>query len=600
MVSPHTLQNLAAYMIQIAVLTAIAELLLRVVPVAAAGFRYAYWRLVLAGALVLPWLLRQTPSAVPQADVQAAAAHLPFGGAFDLPGAVTEAASATVAWPALLAWTLAAGVALRILWVAAGVLRLRSLRRRGIPIDEPIYEEIQQRLGTAAELRSVPGLAQPVTFGLRCPIVLLPGEMGASADLRRAVVTHELVHVLRRDWFWVIAEEALRALFWFHPAIWWLTSRIQLAREEFTDHLTVLATGSRRAYMEALLAFSEKAGLEPAPAFARRAHLFHRIVMLSKEAAMSSRRIVLSGAVIALLLAAGGWYASEAFPVVKPPVLGATVAADAQLPAAPPQQVNRVTPENPIPRRLFSTPIPYPPELAGSGFTAAVQMSVVLNASGSVGSATRGSIAISGSGARTGGAGPDEDARQRAMNAFAEAASRGIRQWQYDPPAQGPLQFYVAVTFRPGVDAAISQSDSPGGVVAGPGGARIATPSDLTAISGRGRGAAPALPSAGGVSQPVRVGGNIRAPMQIRRVNPVYPEIAQAARVQGVVILEAVIDEQGRVSTARILRSIPLLDQAAIDAVLQWEYTQTLLNGAPVPVIMTVTVQFTLAAAVPF
>jgi protein TonB len=69
--------------------------------------------------------------------------------------------------------------------------------------------------------------------------------------------------------------------------------------------------------------------------------------------------------------------------------------------------------------------------------------------------------------------------------------------------------------------------------------------------------------------------------------------------VQGVVILEAVIGVDGRVSDARILRSIPLLDQAAIDAVQQWEYTPTMLNGVPVPVIMTVTVQFTLAPPPP-
>jgi protein TonB len=79
-------------------------------------------------------------------------------------------------------------------------------------------------------------------------------------------------------------------------------------------------------------------------------------------------------------------------------------------------------------------------------------------------------------------------------------------------------------------------------------------------------------------------------------VNPWYPPEAQAARIQGVVILEAVIGVDGRVTDARILRSIPALDQAAVDAVRQWQYTPTLMNGVPVPVIMTVTVQFTLAA----
>jgi protein TonB len=93
---------------------------------------------------------------------------------------------------------------------------------------------------------------------------------------------------------------------------------------------------------------------------------------------------------------------------------------------------------------------------------------------------------------------------------------------------------------------------------------------------------------------PIRVGGDVRPPEKTRDVSPVYPSIAQTARVQGVVIIEAVIGQAGRVLDARILRSIPMLDAAALDAVRQWEYTPTLLNGVPVPVVMTVTINFQL------
>ncbi|MYJ05752.1 MAG: energy transducer TonB, partial [Acidobacteria bacterium] len=94
--------------------------------------------------------------------------------------------------------------------------------------------------------------------------------------------------------------------------------------------------------------------------------------------------------------------------------------------------------------------------------------------------------------------------------------------------------------------------------------------------------------------EPVRVGGNISPPTKVRDVPPVYPPVAQQARVQGVVILEAVIGPTGAVTDVKVLRSVPLLDEAAITAVKQWQYTPTLLNGVPVPVIMTVTVNFTL------
>jgi periplasmic protein TonB len=90
----------------------------------------------------------------------------------------------------------------------------------------------------------------------------------------------------------------------------------------------------------------------------------------------------------------------------------------------------------------------------------------------------------------------------------------------------------------------------------------------------------------------VRVGGNVRLPRRTVEAAPVMPDAARQAGVTGVVILEIVIAPDGSVRDAKILRSIPLLNQAAIDAVRQWRYEPTLLNGAPVPVIMTVTVNF--------
>jgi protein TonB len=80
--------------------------------------------------------------------------------------------------------------------------------------------------------------------------------------------------------------------------------------------------------------------------------------------------------------------------------------------------------------------------------------------------------------------------------------------------------------------------------------------------------------------------------VKTRNVPPEYPDLARQAGVEGVVILECTISPQGRVTEVRVLRGIPLLDNAAIEAVRQWVYTPTLLNDVPVPVIMTVTVDF--------
>jgi len=91
---------------------------------------------------------------------------------------------------------------------------------------------------------------------------------------------------------------------------------------------------------------------------------------------------------------------------------------------------------------------------------------------------------------------------------------------------------------------------------------------------------------------PVRLHSGIEEPVKLVHVDPQYPVHAQAARVQGVVILDAVIDAEGRVDSVHVLRSIMLLDQPAIAAVRQWRYRPAMLNGAPVPVIVTITVHF--------
>jgi periplasmic protein TonB len=113
--------------------------------------------------------------------------------------------------------------------------------------------------------------------------------------------------------------------------------------------------------------------------------------------------------------------------------------------------------------------------------------------------------------------------------------------------------------------------------------------SDFSAVVGEPPAPPPPAPMV-----PQRVGGKIRPPTKTVDVPPIYPPMAIAARVEGMVIIEAVIDADGRVQSTRVLKSNPLLDMAALTAVGQWSYTPSLLNGVPVPVIMTVTVSFKL------
>jgi protein TonB len=126
---------------------------------------------------------------------------------------------------------------------------------------------------------------------------------------------------------------------------------------------------------------------------------------------------------------------------------------------------------------------------------------------------------------------------------------------------------------RTGVDGGV-----PGGI---PGG-----------VAGGVIGGAPASGTGGTGTAPVRVGPSMQAPRKIKDVKPVFPQGALPSRSQGAVVIEAVIGTDGKVQSAKVIHSVPALDQAALDAVRQWEYTPPMLNGAPVAVIMTVVVNF--------
>jgi protein TonB len=289
-------------------------------------------------------------------------------------------------------------------------------------------------------------------------------------------------------------------------------------------------------------------------------------------------------------------------------------------------------------------PVNAPSQWDGISYTAIIQVRVRVDASGVPVVMGRGASAISdiqpASGAPNG---------IDVMNALFDAASQSIQQWRYDPPQQAPIEFAVAFTFKDGQVAGVTQSNETQPVSAGPAGVRLngtfvgAGPdtgrantlaflqnrlsllrtegaslaqrlgerhpdrvrnrAQIAAVEAQidslkaalQAGATTRTTGPGATTRPaVRIGGSIGAPARVKFVPAAYSPVALRARVSGIVIVEATIDEQGRVAEARILRSIPLLDQAALDAVRQWEYTPTLLNGSPVPVIMTVTVNFTL------
>ena len=104
----------------------------------------------------------------------------------------------------------------------------------------------------------------------------------------------------------------------------------------------------------------------------------------------------------------------------------------------------------------------------------------------------------------------------------------------------------------------------------------------------------PPPPAPAAPQQPVRIGGQISTPELVKRVEPIYPDIAVMAKVTGTVILEAVVATDGSVESVKVLRPVKFLEQAAIDAVSQWRYKPLILNGVPTPFVLTVTLTFSI------
>ncbi len=243
------LMNLANYSVQIAAIIlsgTAAPLLLRVRrPMALLLYRQT----LLAVCLLLPFLQSwNSPLIDSSVAVSMSAA------------AVTQAPAHSRQWlnlDQIAALLLCAGMLARLCWLAAGYARLRRYRRRArfLATIPPIFDALQSRLGVWPSICVSKDVSSPVTFGTREPVILLPPEFLTMAPgAQEAIVCHELTHVRRRDWAVAMAQEAVRTLFWFHPAIWWLLGQIQLSREQAVDAEVIRITASREQYIDALLA----------------------------------------------------------------------------------------------------------------------------------------------------------------------------------------------------------------------------------------------------------------------------------------------------------------------------------------------------------
>jgi TonB family protein len=604
--------------------------------------RLLFWQALLLLAVLLPVLEPWKPAPVEAITTSASLiVHVALSAAPSAP------------WYTRIHWRteylfaiIAAGAALRLLWMAAGLLRLRRYRLQAERWNgPPLY--FAPRSVRWYRSDAVPG---PVTYGWRHPSILLPRRVDAlPIALREAIACHELVHIRRRDWLFVLAEEIVRATLWFHPAIWYILSQIQLAREQVVDREAVDLTENRECYLDALIAVAGhklQPDLVPATLFLKKRHLAARVAEMMKEVStmkMSRSRIAanLAGVFSAALFAAiaAVWFfpiTSPAQTVVDDP--GITVDAGGTL--------------------VHRNPVHYPP---GAPVAGMITIDATLDAKGEVSDAHVTS-------------GPDE---------LRKSALSSVLGWHYLTSAGALPAVRISIRFDPPQAPAaapapkaiaVVQPEPPNGGNGGRGGgpspvqsaaSRIksiefsgispeaeedlrsrlqihegdtVTPADMQRISrevqeydshlrasftmqaasadhetalriavlpqANGSGPLPAPPvpprpnvqlvPTPGVAM-IRVGGNVQSAKLVDKTTPPYPPDAKAARIQGTVILNVRIAQDGTVAEAELVSGHPLLAPAALDAVKQWVYAPTLLNGNPVEVLTQVNVNFTLS-----
>lgn len=540
-------------------LTAVVAWIMRNV---SAATRHHAWALGIACSLALPVLTVLLPSWHSATLGSAArfwnAAHV-AGGNVALPKLPSTVIDAAVASPlsaqllglTLLVWSLGAlFVATKLL---AGLTRLAWVSARSAPVAEEGWAQMVstqcKRLGIARPVRillSADPASMPITWGFARPHILLPaGAMEWAADRRRTVVSHELAHIARHDWLAQIFAELTRAMYWFHPLMWFAAAKLRSESERACDDSVLNSGVDPSHYANQLLELARTLknahrGWSTALAIARPTNLERRfIAMLNPKLNRGgiSRRtgLLLKAAALCLLLPLAalrlpgqnlsGKFTGTIFDISDAVVPNATVIMTNHKANTMPLhlQVDMTTTD--AEGNFVFKALPageYEMKVLKPGFAPYIAPQIIL-----------------------------ELGHDLVQNAKLE---------------MGILTDTVDVEYRGQRYALKGQPEN--------------SPSTET-TEGPKR---------------IRIGGNVEAAKVITKVQPIYPESAKAAGAQGTVVLHAIVGKDGTPLALQVLNSQinPDLARAAVEAVSQWRYQPTLLNGEPVEIDTTIQVKFTL------
>lgn len=518
-----------------------------------AAMRHHVWAAAIVAAFFLPFCVALLP-AWHSKTLGAAAAALsgPRGPASittapQLPPVVVHARPGSpqfgaFAVAAVLLWAL--GLVFFSTRLLVGLGRLVWLSARSKPFFEDVWMRdvlnLSNSLGISRSVRLLEcnnPLAMPLAYGVFRPVVILPA--GAAQWLegrRRVVLLHELAHIARNDWLLQICSEVVRALHWFHPLVWLAAARLRQESERACDDAVLLSGVAPSHYASQLLDLARTLknsgrAWSTALAIARPTNLERRFAAMLNPSLNRRRLSVKAKWLIPML----------AMFILLP-------LAALRLPAQ---------------------------NLSGraSGTIHDASGTAVQNAT----------IVMSRHAADIDGITIDMTTTDRDGNFAFKALPAGDYELKVLKP--GFRMFRIPeVTLEAGRD--FSQNIR----------LEIGEISEEVQVVPNGS-AKPLLAGENGRPARLRLGGNVEAAKLIQpRVMPVYPETAKAAGTQGTVVLHAVISKDGRPLSLRIMNSEidPDLARSAVEAVSQWRYTPTLLNGEPVEIDTTIQVVYSL------
>jgi len=513
-----------------------------------AAFRHLVWSTGILGSLALPLLTLVLPSWQP---VTIGTASAPWSAAYTLPkDSLTQAVHPTVVDAALSSPVLsdmkaliviiwAIGLLCAVIKLVGGLGQLAWLSAHAKPLLDDGWTravaEICRALNIGRRVRVLQfdnSVATPLTWGILRPVVIVPGVACEwSEKRRRIVICHELAHIKRGDWFLQVCAELVKAFYWFHPLAWIAAARMREESEQASDDYVLHSGIKAGEYASQLLAVA-------------------RTLKVSKRNPPA-----------ALALARPS-HLERRFAAMLNPTLNRQVLS---------RQARLLT--------------------AIVAFLLLLPLAALRVPAQDVSGLFAGSI-CDPSGAHIPNATIIMTNRKTNSTEMTTSGSDGNFEFKALPA--GEYQMEV-------VKRGFAEYKAPQVVlVSGREASQVVTLNigavteevDVVAV-----GTAKAVPEeAGRKPTRVRIGGDVQAPKIITKVQPVYPAAAKTAGTEGTVLLHAVIGMNGNPLSLRVMNSEvdPRLARAAVEAVSQWLYRPTLLNGEPIEVDTTITVNFRL------